>query len=333
MSVARKPKVAEVAARAGVSTATVDRVLNGRGGVAPYTVARVEDALRNIATPRQPARIEDILPCQVLLGGDGSAFVRTLGAELQSVFAGAGAIINVDHIDRKNTEALASGIATSVAQGCKSLVIQAVDSVAVRKAIDDAAAVGVSVVSVTTDVPSSRRHAYVGLDNRAAGRTAGLLMGRFCRDPGTLAIVWGGQLYLSHEERDSGFRSVLRADRPDLKCLEVITGDYTPARARHLTEEVIARHADLVGIYCIGGGVSGVAAAVEAAGRSEKIVLIGHNCNADTQPYLLSGTIAALVHQDVASIAAEVLAALLDRNPTALRKAIRTEIIMRENLM
>ena len=44
----RRPKVADVAARAGVSTATVDRVINGRGGVHQKTVARVEEAIRDI---------------------------------------------------------------------------------------------------------------------------------------------------------------------------------------------------------------------------------------------------------------------------------------------
>ena len=45
----RRPRVAEVAARAGVSTATVDRVINARGGVRQKTVALVEKAIREIA--------------------------------------------------------------------------------------------------------------------------------------------------------------------------------------------------------------------------------------------------------------------------------------------
>src|SRR5689334_14830223 len=44
----RRPRVSQVAARAGVSTATVDRVINGRGGVRQQTVARVEEAIRDI---------------------------------------------------------------------------------------------------------------------------------------------------------------------------------------------------------------------------------------------------------------------------------------------
>ena len=327
----RKPKVADVAQRAGVSLATVDRVMNGRGGVAPHTVARVEDVLRTMAKSGRPTSIEDISPSRVLLAGDGSAFVRSLSAALQSAFAEAGGTAEVSYVDRQNPAALVTSITACVALGCKSLVIQAVDTIEVRHAIDAAAAAGVAVVCVTTDVPNSRRHAYVGLDNRAAGRTAGLLMSRCCHGPGTLAVVWGGQTYRSHEERESGFRSVLRAERPDLKCLEVITGDYTPPLARRLTDDAIAGHPDLVGIYCVGGGIAGVAEAVENAKRPKRLVLIGHNYNPDTQPYLLTGAITAVVHQDVQRIATDVLAALLDRTPDAPRRAVRTEIITREN--
>ncbi|MBI3513707.1 MAG: helix-turn-helix domain-containing protein, partial [Proteobacteria bacterium] len=49
----RRPKVADVAARAGVSPATVDRVINGRGGVHQKTVALVEAAIRDIVDGRR----------------------------------------------------------------------------------------------------------------------------------------------------------------------------------------------------------------------------------------------------------------------------------------
>lgn len=333
MSSDRRPKVAEVAARAGVSTATVDRVLNGRGGVAPYTVTRVEDALRDMVSTFRPARIETLLPCAVLLADDGSDVIRQLATSLGAAFAEAGGTAQVSFVDRLNPAVMASAIAAAVAQGSRTLIVQAVDTALVRQAIDNATSAGVDVVTVLTDVPGSRRLAYVGLDNWAAGRTAGALMGRFCRAPGTLALMWGGQLYRSHEERESGFRSVLRSERPDLRCLEVITGDDTPALARPLSANVIAREPDLVGIYCIGGGIGGVAEAVDAAGRRSSLVLLGHNCNADTRPHLVSGAIDAVIHQDMQRIAAETVSVLCDRALIAQRKAIRSEIITRENMI
>jgi LacI family transcriptional regulator len=184
---------------------------------------------------------------------------------------------------------------------------------------------------VLTDIAAVDRLGYAGLDNRAAGRTAGLLMARFCRNPGTLAIVWGGQLYRSHEERETGFRSVLRAERADLPCLEVITGNDNPAVTRARVTEAIARHPDLVGLYCIGGGVVGAAEAIEQAGLAPGLVMIGHNCNAETKPHLLSGTIHALIHQDIGRIAETAMRCLATRTPPAAHTGIPVEIITREN--
>ena len=145
--------------------------------------------------------------------------------------------------------------------------------------------------------------------------------------------MWGGQLYRSHEERESGFRSVLRAERPDLQSVEFITGNDNPEITRARVREALAAQRDIVGIYCVGGGVAGAADAIEEAGLAPRIVLIGHNYNPETKPYLLSGTIHALVHQDMGRIAADALACLSARKPSANAARIPIEIITRENTM
>ena len=43
-----RPKIVDIAREAGVSPATVDRVLNGRAGVSNSTVSRVSDAVKKL---------------------------------------------------------------------------------------------------------------------------------------------------------------------------------------------------------------------------------------------------------------------------------------------
>ena len=97
--------------------------------------------------------------------------------------------------------------------------------------------------------------------------------------------------------------------------------------------EVIARHPDLLGVYCVGGGQKGVAAALEAAGVAQSIVMIGHNFNDETKPFLLSGTIDAVIHQDMSRIANAAMDCLLGRKSLPANAGIPVEIITRENLM
>ena len=76
---------------------------------------------------------------------------------------------------------------------------------------------GIKLVTIASDVPAAPRSAYVGLDNRVAGRTAALLMGRLLRGlAGNIAIVTGSRSYRGHEEREMGFRAVLSEDFPEL---------------------------------------------------------------------------------------------------------------------
>ena len=323
----RRPKVADVAARAGVSTATVDRVINGRGGVHQKTVARVEEAIREIVGATRPvAAVVDpahALRCRAVgrarrrHQGAGGCASRTSREE-------TGANVEISFVETMNPEALADRLRTCAQRGSSGVAVQVLDHALVREAVAELARADIPVVTVLTDIAGVDHLGYFGLDNRAAGRTAGLLMGRFCRRAGKLAVVWGGQLYRSHEERESGFRSVLRAERPDLQSVELITGNDNPEMTRERVREALATQRDLVGIYCVGGGVAAAADAIEHAGLAPQVVLIGHNYNPETKPYLLSGTIHALVHQDMGRIAADALACLSARKPVPRRHGFRS---------
>ena len=71
------------------------------------------------------------------------------------------------------------------------------------------------VVTMVSDLPQSGRMAYVGLDNRAAGRTAGELMGRFVGHAGgDIVVVSGLQSFIGQGEREMGFRAVLAERHP-----------------------------------------------------------------------------------------------------------------------
>ena len=329
----RRPKVADVAARAGVSTATVDRVINGRGGVHQKTVARVEEAIREIVGhPRAPAAVNAAQRFDAVLSGERGGGTKALADAFAHVAEATGANVEISFVETMNPEALADRLRACAQRGSSGVAVQVLDHALVREAVAELARAEIPVVTVLTDIAGVDHLGYFGLDNRAAGRTAGLLMGRFCRGNGKLAVVWGGQLYRSHEERESGFRSVLRAERPDLQSLELITGNDNPEMTRARVRDALATHTDLIGVYCVGGGVAAAADAIEHADLAPQVVLIGHNYNPETKPYLLAGTIHALVHQDMGRIAADALACLAARKPVAAAR-IPIEIITRENTM
>jgi LacI family transcriptional regulator len=330
----RRPRVAEVAAKAGVSTATVDRVMNARGGVRQKTVALVEQAIREIAgSGATPRASRSALRFDIFLPAHSGRSTEVLGEAIAHACMARGANVDVAYVERMNPTALAERLAICVSRGSSGVAFQGIDHPIVREAVQELRRAEIPVITLCSDVAGVDRLTYVGVDNRAAGRTAGWLMGRFCRGPGKLAVVWGGQLYRSHEEREIGFRAVLRHEYPDLQILEMVNGKDDPDLNFSRVRDVVGEHPDLLGIYCVGGGQSGVAAALEAASVAQSVVMIGHNFNEETKPFLLSGTIDAVIHQDMTRIAESALDCFLGITTAPVDAAIPVEIITRENLL
>lgn len=59
-----KPNYRDIARHAGVGTATVERVLNGRGGVRPELVEKVISAARRLGPPTAQATVPDCVHTQ-----------------------------------------------------------------------------------------------------------------------------------------------------------------------------------------------------------------------------------------------------------------------------
>lgn len=76
----------EVARRAGVGLATVDRVLNERGGVAPETVHRVLQAAREVGLKRiLPEEHRHPWQIELLLSSNDSFFFKQLAQDFTEV--------------------------------------------------------------------------------------------------------------------------------------------------------------------------------------------------------------------------------------------------------
>jgi LacI family transcriptional regulator len=90
-----------------------------------------------------------------------------------------------------------------------------------------------------------------------------------------------------------------------------------------------------VGVYVTGGGIAGIASALQESGDKERVVLIGHGCTAQTRAQLAERAIDVILDQDVRGIVHWAgLAALNFLNDVRGALAIptpETRIYLREN--
>src|SRR5206468_6431531 len=129
----------------------------------------------------------------------------------------------------------------SLAGDVDGVAVVALDHPSVRAAINDLVDGGTKVVTLVSDVPSSRRHHYVGIDNIAAGRTAGALVGRLVGPrQGKVAIVAGSQGLRDHAERIFGFNQVMASEFSQLNVLPVLEGRDEDERSEHLMTKLLS---------------------------------------------------------------------------------------------
>jgi LacI family transcriptional regulator, galactose operon repressor len=207
----------------------------------------------------------------------------------------------------------------------------------VREAINALVERGVTVVTLVSDVPSSKRIHYVGIDNSAAGRTAATLMGRYLSGRrGKVGLIAGSLSLRDHIERQFGFEQVMAHDFPHLTVLPVREGRDDRDKVQTVAEQLLSDHPDLIGLYNVGAGSGGIAAALDQAGRARDVVFITHELTEDTRRALIDGTIDIIINQDAGHevrSAIRVLMSKADRAPLVdSMERIRIDIYLRDNI-
>jgi LacI family transcriptional regulator len=343
MATGQRVSLNDVADAAGVSLATVDRVLHGRGGVRARTVAHVRAVVQRLGYRPDPAatrlarkrhsRLVFVLPSGT------NTFVDMVERQVHSVLPWLGeqrATAAVRRVDVFSPEALARNLATLRGR-CDAAVVMALDHPRVRAAIDDLVEQGVVVVTLVSDVPGSRRSRFVGIDNVAAGRTAATLLGRFVgAREGPVGVVMGSRALRDHAERLFGFQQVIAAEYPRLHLVPPIEGHDLSQRTEPLVTRLLKTERDLVALYSIGAGNRGIQAALERSGRAERIVWICHELTPHARQALLSGVADAVINQDagheVRSACRLALAELAGDRVLPDQERIRLDIFLRDNL-
>jgi LacI family transcriptional regulator len=206
----------------------------------------------------------------------------------------------------------------------------------VREAIRDLDASGVPVLTMVSDIPNVPRIGYVGIDNRAAGRLAGHLLGRFVRPGGREVALFAGSLsYRGHEEREMGFRHILAEEYRALGVVELREVRDDSERAYKEAKTLLSTYKNLAGIYNIGAGNRGIARALEESGRAPDVVFVCHEVTEHTRRFLLSGTVDAVIDQNPRVEARDavdwLISAARGRDEPSL-PPIRIQAVFKENI-
>lgn len=279
-----KVTIKEIAERAGVHRATVDKVLHNRVGVSDEVRMKVQHIINEMGYTPNPAgrvlqkqgkkyRIEAIL-----VEVDALPFLKA-GIE-QGVHNQVGFDIEVTYSISKfqDAERQKEFIDNAIAARADGIILSPINSERVRKAVNRAVDAGIPVVTTNADIDRTKRSCCVGADSHRGARIAGRMMGLFLGGRGKIAVVSSAIASENNnyyvQVRETEFADFIHKEYPDIEIITTLDSFEDPQITYEKTVKLLWDYQDLQGIYITCGGVSQVGRALEESGRAKDIRVI-----------------------------------------------------------
>jgi LacI family transcriptional regulator len=295
-------RIREIAAQAGLSEATVDRALHNRPGVRAGTAREVRQAIADLKRQQSQLRLSGrtFMIDVVMQAPERFSYAVRTALEAELPYLRPAVIRSRFHLRETGPrQQLVDTLDRIAARGSQGVILKAPDVPEITAAVARLVAKGIPVITLVTDLLSSQRLAYVGIDNRAAGATAAYLIGQWLRDlPGHILVTLSSGFFRGEEEREMGFRAAIRATYPQLALVDITESDGLDDTMRDLVASALTRDPDITAVYSIGGGNRATVETFDAMGRTYT-AFIAHDLDHDNMRLLHAGRLSAVLHHDL----------------------------------
>lgn len=316
-----RPTIPDLAKAAGVSVATVNRVLAGADNVRMPTRLLVQEAAERIgfyglgtiqakvSASRARHRFGFLLlqPHRQFYQNCAEA-IRTAAAAASE--AGVDIEVRIEFLEDLSPQNTAAR-ALALGEECDSICITSAVHPAVIQAVETLQQRGLTVFALISQLSAAGLVHYVGLDNWKVGRTSAWAIEGLCKRPGKIGILLGSPRYRNQEMNEAGFRSYFREYAPEFTLLEPLSTFESAAVAEEMTERLLAQHPDLTSLFVSGGGITGAMAALRASGRASELVVVGYDLMDSTRMGLLDGTLKVVIAHPLRQVAEELIRGMI----------------------
>jgi LacI family transcriptional regulator len=296
------PGIKDIARALGVSIGTVDRALHDRPGINPMTRAKVlkmaqtlgyqpNFAARHLKLKRK-MRISVHLPRQI------ATFFDAVRDGIQEAAKPFQSSIEVHF---RTYPRLGEGdlelFAETLQDSTNGIIVTPGHPADLKPWIRKAARAHIPVVCVATDAPGTERLAAISADAFTSGAMVAELLSGFAQGAASVLIVTGDLSVVDHAEKVNGFRTFLGKANSPLHVAGVIEAHDDPEKARELTREFIATHADIGAVYVSTANCIPVIEALQHAGRLGRLPIITTDLFPALAPLIREGKVLATVYQ------------------------------------
>ena len=295
-------RIREIAAQAGLSEATVDRVLHERGGVRESTVREVRQAIADLGRQQTQVRLGGRTFMVDVVVQAPARFSATIRAALEAELPALRPAVFRARFHLLDGPSVPDVVATldRIARGrTHGVILKAPDVPAVVAAAGRLAA---PLVTLVTDLPTSPRVSYAGIDNQAAGATAAYLVDQWMGGrSGDVLVVRGHGSFRGEDERLAGFHAEMNTADRRRTLAEVVDAEDRADAVGAGIRAVLAGNPSVRAIYSLYAGAGGNTAVVDAfAAEGRRYdVFVAHDLDGENTALLRERKLSAVLHHDL----------------------------------
>lgn len=339
-----RPTARDLAKAAGVSLATVDRVLNDRPNVSEKSAQKVLQAIEKIGFVRNPAAVNlarnRTLRFRFILPEAGDLYLSELLRQVEETSNNLSSdlvAVEMTQIRVDDPHHVANYLATLDADSVDGVAIMAPESPQVRDAMARLSERGIDLVQFLSGQEKLGDADFVGVDNIAAGATAGKIVGRFLPgEPGNILVIAETMQAQDSIERRIGLDNIINEKFPNLNCLPTLETHADPARAKRIIDRSFQYNSKIVAVYVMCSEARIPITAVSEVAGLESLAIVVHERTPFTEDAIRSEQIDAIIGQNpghAVRSAVRILRARSERRePVSSQESIRIEVWLKENL-
>ena len=294
--------IKEVAKQSGLSTATVDRVINNRASVSPQTKARVAAAISELTGQEAQLSARGRRMFFDFVIEAPTRFSREIQKAAEQVLPRIGSAVCRPRFQAQeimSEENVTTALSRIAKRGSQGVCIKARDLPTIRSAVDQLIAAGIPVITLVTDLTTTKRIAYVGLDNESAGHTAAYLIAKTVGDSdGTVLTSRSQDQFLGEEEREVAFKATLNRLCPNLRVIDASGGSGVHFETSRIMLSIVAGLDQVRAVYSMGGGNTAILNALEQNGLLPD-VFVAHDLDHDNRQLIEDGRLSYILHHDL----------------------------------
>ncbi|MDY4754638.1 MAG: LacI family DNA-binding transcriptional regulator [Candidatus Faecousia sp.] len=336
----------EIARLAGVSRGTVDRVINGRGGVGPETTERILRAAAQLEySPNKAARALSAgkrnFLIEFILFNPGKAHyyldIRQGALSAVEELQASDVILKFRYLENWSEQEILTRLNEAVADGASGIAVFATSDPAVVERIREITDAGIPVMTVGSEIPECGQLGFVGSNAYRAGRTAAGLIHLIQRQEIHLGVILGFRSRFYHNRRLTGLTAGLEEQgRPwSLSFVECSNDDEFDCF--DIVKEQMLLHPEVNTLFLSTSSSYGACRALERLKLPKLPKVVCYDKTPGIREMLQKGVISATIGQEPVRQGRKAVLMLFDYlafGAVPREKKIYTEnkIIIQENL-